>query len=76
MINTDVSALSGRMRSARPQSFISLFERPTPPYALSFVGGTGSHGVRSGKSKSRRAGPFYTAFRCISNCYRISDLSF
>src|SRR6056297_3838556 len=28
------------------------FCRPTPPYALSFVGGTGSHGVRSGKAKS------------------------
>ena len=31
------------------------FCRPTPPYALSFVGGTGSHGVRSGKTKSLRA---------------------
>jgi len=40
----------------------TLFERPTPPYELSFVGGTGSHGVRSGKIKSRRAGPRYLSF--------------
>ena len=38
------------------------FCRPTPPYALSFVGGTGSHGVRSGKAKSRRAGPRCRSF--------------